>query len=58
MVSDEPKMGEFRFHLVAGLLAAGKKQEAKTKLNTALKLNSDLRKRPDVQRVLTQLTKG
>jgi tetratricopeptide (TPR) repeat protein len=57
-VRDEPKNGEYRFHLAASLLGAGKKQQAQTELNTALKLNNDLRKRPDVQQVLSQLTKG
>lgn len=51
----EPKNGEYRFHLAASLLAAGKKEQARSEIKAALKLDEGLRKRPDVQRVLDQL---
>lgn len=54
-VRDAPKNGEYRFHLAASLLAAGKKEQAKSELNTALRLDGGLRKRQDVQKVIGQL---
>jgi tetratricopeptide (TPR) repeat protein len=54
-VRDEPKNGEYRFHLAASLLGAGKKEQARSELNAALKLDVGLRKRQDVQKVIGQL---
>jgi len=54
-VRDEPKNGEFRFHLAASLLGAGKKDQGRSELNAALKLDANLRKRQDVQKALGQL---
>jgi Flp pilus assembly protein TadD len=56
-VRNEPQNGEYRFHLATSLLGAGRKLQAQEELNTALKLNDGLRKRPDVQKVLGQLAK-
>jgi len=56
-VRDEPKNGEYRFHLAASLLGAGRKQQAQEELNAALKLDDGLRKRPEVQKLLVQLPK-
>jgi Flp pilus assembly protein TadD len=56
-VRNEPQNGDYRFHLAASLLGAGRKQQAQEELNTALKLNDGLRKRPEVQKVLGQLAK-
>jgi Flp pilus assembly protein TadD len=54
-VRDEPKNGEFRFHLAASLLGAGRKEQARSELNAALKLDAGLRKQEDFQRVFGKL---
>ena len=56
-VRNEPQNGEFRFHLAASLLGAGRKQQAQEELKAALKLNDGLRKRPEVQKMLGQSPK-
>jgi Flp pilus assembly protein TadD len=54
-VREQPKDAQFRFHLAASLLGAGKKVEAQEELGTALKLDASLRQDADYQRIFGRL---
>ena len=54
-VKQEPDHAVFHFHLAATLLEAGKKEQAKVELSKALKLDSNLKNRADVQKAMGTL---
>ncbi|MEO5936848.1 MAG: tetratricopeptide repeat protein, partial [Terriglobales bacterium] len=54
-VKRDPKQPEYQVHLAASLLGQGKKDQAKSTLSSALKLDANLRNREDVKKLMSEL---
>jgi len=54
-IKEDPSHAVFHFHLAATLIAAGNKDQAKAELSKALKLDSSLKNRADVQKAMGEL---
>jgi Flp pilus assembly protein TadD len=54
-IKEDPNHAVFHFHLAATLIEAGKKDQAKVELSKALKLDSTLKARADVQKAMGAL---
>jgi tetratricopeptide (TPR) repeat protein len=54
-VREEPQNGDYRLHLAASLLGSGKKREAQSELQAALKLDQGLRQRRDYQQIFGKM---
>jgi Flp pilus assembly protein TadD len=55
-VKGEPQNGIFRFHLAASLMAAGSKEKAREEMRQALKLDANLRKDAEAQKLAASLS--
>jgi len=54
-VREEPRNADYRLHLAASLWQGGKKPEARSELQAALRLDDSLRQRPEVQQIFGKM---